>query len=147
MLEHSLEPKVETETVPSTDQPRAESGPSLVDPEVRPKGKRRILTAAYKARILRRFDACSSPGERGALLRGEGLYFTQLSDWRRKRDAGLLPQKRGRKADPGAACELAKLQRENERLAEKLRHAELIIEAQKKMADLFGVLTAPSEMK
>lgn len=119
----------------------AEQRPVLApDPEVTTKGKRRVLTAAYKARILRLADACTKPGELGALLRREGLYSSHLSTWRRQRDQGLVPQKRGRKKDPDAAVrkELARLERENARLAEKLRHAELIIDVQKKVASMLG---------
>ena len=76
----------------------AEQGPVLApDPEVTTKGKRRVITAAYKARILRRADACTKTGELGALLRSEGVYSGQLSKWRHERDQGLEPQKRGRK--------------------------------------------------
>ncbi|MBU6429816.1 MAG: transposase [Cyanobacteria bacterium REEB65] len=88
-------------------------------------------------------DRCTEPGQIGALLRREGLYSSHLVDWRRQRDEGglaqLAPKKRGRKPkhDP-RAVELAKLQRENERLAERLRKAELIIAAQKKIAALLG---------
>lgn len=119
----------------------AEQTPILApDPEVTAKGKRRILTAAYKARILRRADACTKTGELGALLRSEGLYSGQLSKWRRERDQGLAPQKRGRKKDPDTAVRLenAKLARENARLMEKLRRAEIIIDVQKKVAALLG---------
>ena len=110
------------------------------DSEVKTKGKRRVMTAAYKARILRQADACTKPGEIGALLRREGLYSSHLTTWRQKRDEGLAPQKRGRKKDPATAerHENAKLQREIERLSERLRHAELIIEVQKKVAALLG---------
>lgn len=110
------------------------------DSEVSTKGKRRVMTAAYKARILRKADACMKPGDIGALLRREGLYSSHLKNWRQKRDEGLVPQKRGRKKDPATAERHAnaKLQREIERLAERLRHAELIIEVQKKVAALLG---------
>jgi transposase len=119
----------------------AEQRPVLApDPEVTTKGKRRVLTAAYKARILRLADSCTKPGELGALLRREGLYSSHLSTWRRQRDQGLVPQKRGRKKDPDTEVrrENARLERENARLAEKLRHAELIIDVQKKVAALLG---------
>src|SRR5690606_39267930 len=94
----------------------------------------------YKARILRLADSCTKPGELGALLRREGLYSSHLSTWRRQRDQGLVPQKRGRKKDPDTEVrrENARLERENARLAEKLRHAELIIDVQKKVAALLG---------
>jgi hypothetical protein len=49
----------------------------------------------------------------------------------------LAPQKRGPKPNP-QAIELAKLRRENERLQERLRQAELIISVQKKVAQMFG---------
>jgi transposase len=110
------------------------------DPEVRAKGKRRVLTAAFKARILREADACTKPGELGALLRREGLYSSHLSTWRRQRDEGLTPQKRGRKKDPDVAArrEIARLEREVARLSDKLQKAELIIDVQKKVAALLG---------
>ena len=110
------------------------------DPEVTTKGKRRNLTAAYKARILRLADGCTEPGELGSLLRREGLYSSHLSNWRRQRDAGQVPAVRGRKKDPATEerHEIERLKRENERLVEKLRKAELIIEVQKKVATLLG---------
>jgi len=110
--------------------------------EVVAKAKRRRFTAAEKQRLLREVDACQGSGEIGALLRREGLYASYLTTWRRQREQGeldgLSPQKRGPKPDP-QAVELAKLRRENERLQERLRQAELIIEVQKKVAQMLGV--------
>ena len=71
------------------------------------------------------------------MLRREGLYSSHLTSWRRQRDAGELApgaaRQRGRKEDKQAK-ELAKLQRENERQRAQLEQAELIIGAQKKLA-------------
>ena len=115
----------------------------MPDPEVSTKAKRRKFTAAYKRRILEEADRCKERGEIGALLRREGLYSSNLSKWRREREAGelaaLAPKKRGRKQDKEAA-ELAKLRRENERLRKQLDQAELIIAAQKKLARLLEEL-------
>lgn len=110
------------------------------DPEVTTKGKRRYMTAAYKARILRQADACTKPGEVGALLRREGLYSSHLTTWRQMRDAGLAPRKRGRKVDPDTEVRQDNVRKDREiaRLTERLRHAELIIEVQKKVAALLG---------
>ena len=112
------------------------------DTEVVAKAQRRQYTAEYKLRILRELDNSEGTGETGALLRREGLYSSHLTNWRRQRERGELeglgPQKRGPKADP-QAVELAKLQRENDRLRERLRKAELIIDVQKKVAQIFGV--------
>jgi transposase-like protein len=52
--------------------------------------RRRTFTAKYKLKILREADACSQPGEVGALLRREGLYTSHLSAWRKQRDRGAL---------------------------------------------------------
>ena len=107
------------------------------DPEVRPKSRRRTFTVEYKLSILAEADRCTEPGAIGALLRREGLYSSNLTAWRRQRDAGELapgaPKKRGRKPDKQAK-RLAQLERENERLRAQLEQAELIIGAQKKLA-------------
>jgi transposase-like protein len=109
--------------------------------EVVAKAKRKRFTAAEKLRILREVDACQGSGEIGALLRREGIYSSYLTTWRRQRERGeldgLAPQKRGPKPDP-QAIELAKLRRENARLQERLRRAELIIDVQKKVARMLG---------
>jgi transposase len=111
------------------------------DPEVVAKAERRKFTAEYKLRVLAEADTCTKPGQIGALLRREGLYRSHLDKWRKQRREGTLqalsPQKRGPKADPQAA-EIARLRRENERLQERLRRAENIIEVQKKVAALLG---------
>src|SRR5688500_5847683 len=67
--------------------------------------KRRAFTAEYKLRIVREADAAVASGVEGAvgeLLRREGLFSSHLTEWRRLREsgelAGLVPQKRSRKA-------------------------------------------------
>src|SRR6266478_4875044 len=74
------------------------------DVEVSAKARRRRFTAKYKVEVLRKADACTKPGEIGALLRSEGLYSSHLTTWRRASErgeiAGLAPRKRGRKAVP-----------------------------------------------
>src|SRR5512138_3364884 len=120
------------------------SARKVPDPEVLPKAKRRTFTSAEKLRILAEADACRDPGEIGALLRREGLYRSHLSKWRRLRARGQLAgpptPKRGRPTthDP-RADEVARLQRENQQLRTRLEQAELISEAQKKLAQLLGL--------
>ncbi len=116
--------------------------------EVVAKAKRKQFTVAEKQRILREVDACQGSGEIGAMLRREGIYSSYLTTWRRQRDSGELQgmssQKRGPKPNPDA-IELAKLRREHERLKERMRQAELIIEVQKKVALMLGAnLEAPN---
>jgi hypothetical protein len=65
-----------------------------------------------------------------------------MTDWRRLRSAGqlsgLTPLKRGPKVDPHAA-ELARQQQTIIRLEKRLQQAEAIIDAQKKLSELFGL--------
>jgi|LakMenEpi03Aug12_release.lakeMendotaPanAssembly.Ray.scaffolds.fasta_scaffold00199_4 transposase-like protein len=125
----------------STDK----DGPEMYPTEVPEKAQRRRFDAEYRLRIVEEADKCTKFGEVGELLRREGLYRSQLANWRQQRDDGTLSQaggkKRGRKPkgkDPSAA-ELIRLRRDRDRLAERLRQAELIIEVQKKV---FGLLDA-----
>ena len=120
---------------------------AIPDPEVRVKAKHRRFNAEYKKRILDEVDACTQPSQIGALLRREGLYSSLLSRWRQQRAQGALialaPKRRGPKPDPQAE-EIARLRRENERLQERLKKAETIIEVQKKISQLLGVPTEPT---
>ena len=111
---------------------------AVPDPEVPEKTVRRKFTAAYKLRILKEAERCTKPGQVGALLRREGLYSSSLTSWRRQAARGLVPKKRGpvaQKADPHVR-RITVLERENEKLVHKLKQAELIIDVQKKVAEL-----------
>ena len=113
------------------------------DPEVVVKAKRRQFSAAYKLGVVEEADGSTERGAVGALLRREGLYSSQLSKWRQQRDRGELQRggkKRGRKADP-ARAEVVRLEQENERLRRDLAQARLIIEVQKKLAEVLGLTT------
>jgi transposase-like protein len=49
--------------------------------------KRRTFTAEYKASILAEYEAADR-GQRGAILRREGLYSSHIVEWRRAAEAG-----------------------------------------------------------
>ncbi len=127
----------------------SESQTQVPDPEVLPRAKRRRFAAEYKLRIMEEAERCTERGQIGALLRREGLYSSHLSQWNQQRSTSQLdalsPQKRGRKATPQAKEELARLQRENERLRVRLEQAELIIDVQKKLSRLLGL--TPDELE
>lgn len=114
------------------------------DPEVSDRPKRRTFTASYKLAILRELDSCSASGAIGAVLRREGLYSSHITKWRRMREAGelqgLAPKKLGRprKARNPLQAENERLARQNERLMEELRKANIIIDVQKKLSALLG---------
>lgn len=117
---------------------------SVSDPEVPARATRRRFSARYKLKILGQTDQCPS-GELGALLRREGLYWSNLQTWRRQRQEGTLqalaPRKRGRKAklvNP-LTPEVKRLQRENRRLKRKLEQAEIMLDIQKKASEMMGI--------
>jgi len=129
----------------ATGKPGADSGAaSRPDPEVVAKAKRRTYTAEYKQRILEEAEAAAATrGAVGALLRREGLYSSLLATWRRERASGireaLTPQRRGPKSKRNPfEEENQKLRRQNARLTEDLRKAQIIIDVQKKVAALLG---------
>jgi transposase len=96
---------------------------------------RRSFSPEYKLAILAEFDGCSESGEKGALLRREGLYSSIITDWRRQHRQGLLKAAIGR-SDGGrggpSLSEVAKLRAENERLRVKLAQAEAVITSREK---------------
>ena len=124
-----------------------EAMPSPADPEVPEKAKRRRFSAEYKLAIVREADACTEPGEIGALLRRERLYSSHLVDWRRQREAGALQalaRKRGPKPADPTRVEVERLRRANECLATRLAQAEKIIEIQGKVSELLGLPLVPA---
>ena len=115
------------------------------DTEVKAKPKRRRFSAQDKLRVLRLADACTKPGEVGALVRREGLYSSHLTEWRRARAAGeldaLTPKQRGRKALAINPLEKRVLELERALAKSELRtkRAEALVELQKKVSELLGI--------
>jgi transposase len=120
------------------------------NPEVASRAKRRQFTAAYKLRILEEVDRCQNPGQIGALLRREGLYASHLSRWRQLRAVGQLQalgsQKRGRQSVVEEEA-VVQLRQENERLRVQLAQAELVIDVQKKLSQLLGLMNETGNEK
>ena len=74
----------------SIDAPgKAEGMGTDPDPEVPAKARRRQFSARYKAEVLAAYDRLPKP-ERGAFLRREGLYSSNITEWRHQRDRGAL---------------------------------------------------------
>src|SRR3954454_11667695 len=111
---------------------RAGSG-SAPDPELVERPKRRRFTAMYKLEILEQAEACTRPGEIGALLRREGLYTSHLTAWRKQREQGALAalgRRRGRPKGDGRQAQLAALRARAERAEAELEKARRVIEVQ-----------------
>jgi transposase len=117
------------------------------DPEVpeRAHGPRRY-SAKYKAEILDEYERLDKSGK-GALLRREGLYTSLISEWRKQRDRGALEalaKPAGRQPSDPRDREVARLRRENERLAAELDKARRVIEVQGKLSALLDQLASDS---
>src|SRR5579863_9436767 len=115
------------------------------DPEVVPVAKRRQYSAGGKRALLAEAERCKQAGTLGAFLRSKRIYSSMLSSWRKQLEGAdrvaLAPKRRGPKPDPSAR-QIEQLNRENARLRRKLEHAELIIDAQKKLCTLLGLPTS-----
>ena len=113
------------------------------DPEVPEKARRRTFTAQYKLDVLAAYDA-AGPGEKGAILRREGLYSSHIVDWRRSRDSGALAglaRPRGRpSADPRDA-QIARLQKEKAKLEQELARARFVVDVQSKLQALLETIS------
>jgi len=136
---------IDTDTLQKlADRP---AGGQTMNTKISPKverPERRIYTAEYKRRILREVDE-GGPGATGALLRREGLYSSHLGTGRQQRArgelTGLAATKRGPKADP-FETERAELTHEIVRLKTELEKARTIIEVQKKVSQLLGLISS-----
>ena len=115
------------------------------DPEVVAIARRRQYSGTEKRALLAEADRHKTAGTLGAFLRSKGIYSSMLSSWRKQLGAAdrvaLAPKRRGPKPDP-AARQIEQLNRENARLRRKLEHAELIIDAQKKLCAVLGLPTS-----
>jgi transposase len=120
------------------------------DPELVDRAKRRKFTAKYKLEILTRADACTAPGEIGELLRGEGLYTSHLTYWRKQRKDGALRElgrSRGRKPADKRDAQISLLTRRAERAEAELVKARRVIEIQGNVSalleEMLGTESAP----
>ena len=112
-----------------------------------PKPTRRTFTAEYRDRILDEYLAAPHGGK-GAVLRREGLYQSQMREWAQARDT-VATTRPARKAvpattsdDSAAVRELARMTRENARLSKQLEQTEAALEI---MGKLHGLLESISE--
>ena len=117
------------------------------DPEVPPKATRRRFPAEYKARILAEYERLPD-GEKGALLRREGLYSSLISEWRKQAATGALEglaKRRGRPGPDAKDRQIAKLEADNERLRAELSKKDKVIEVQGKVSALLEELSKSAD--
>ncbi|GAA3134355.1 hypothetical protein GCM10020255_008950 [Rhodococcus baikonurensis] len=115
--------------------PNPETTP--VDPaDPAPKPTRRTFTTEYRNNILDEYNDAPH-GEKSAVLRREGLYQSQLREWAQARTvaAGKSRPKTATNPDTDTAThkEMARLTRENARLAKQLTQTEAALEIMGKL--------------
>lgn len=121
------------------------------DTGVSPTRTRRRFTAAFKLQMLEAAAKCTKPGELGALLRREGLYSSHLVAWRAAAKRGVLvageTRRRGPKPTPPDpnVKRIAQLERQLVRATARAERLELIVELQKKVAQLLGLALPTSD--
>ena len=98
---------------------------SAGDPAPRP--TRRTFSPEYKLAIVADYENAPN-GEKGAILRREGLYSSHIIEWTRARDVGALtggpaesPASAKRVKRTAEQVELEKLRRRNEKLESDLK--------------------------
>ena len=133
-------PMVQDETV-STPGPR-EGGPR----------RRRAFTPTEKQHHLTAYEqACAAAdGGGGAHLREQGIYSSQITQWRQQRDAGLLAGKKpGEKVGRPTAeqAEIARLTRELELNRRKLTKTEAALAIMGKVHALLEELSESADIQ
>ena len=117
------------------------------DPEVPQKARRRTFTAQYKQEVLAAYEAAAS-GEKGAILRREGLYSSLITEWRRARDASVqtAPARApGRPAADPRDAQIARLQKEKARLEQELAKARFVVDVQAKLHALLETISESAD--
>ncbi len=113
---------------------------------------RRSFTPAQKLDFLASYEAACQSNEGGAFLRREGLYSSQITEWRRLRDAGVLEGKK-----PGESigklskdhAEIARLRRQLEVSESRLKRSEAALGIMEKLSAFLenAIQESPDEPK
>ena len=109
--------------------------------------RRRSFTPAQKLAHLAEYEAACQTRTGGAYLRREGLHTSQITEWRKQRDAGVLAGKQpgdkiGRLTPEQA--EIARLRRSLDTANQKLARTEVALEIMGKARELLEDLSNSS---
>jgi transposase len=119
------------------------------NPEVPERARRRTFTAKYKLEVLAAYDSAPD-GEKGAVLRREGLYSSHIAEWRKARNAGALAGlavPRGRKRRDPAAEQIVRLEAEKLRLEQELAKTRFVVDVQAKLHALLETLSESADIE
>jgi transposase-like protein len=127
----------------SSSGPRSDDGPS-------PRPSRRSFSAEYKLAIVAEYENAPN-GEKGAILRREGLYSSHVIEWTRARDAGALEgvadsrQSPKRPKKSAETAELERLRARNAKLEADLTKTRTALDIMGKAHALLGQLSESAE--
>ena len=88
------------------------------------KPKRRVISPAEKLAHLEAYDQAIRTHEGGAYLRANGLYSSQIAQWRKQRDAGMFDGKQPGQTIGKPTKEQAEIARLKRQLADRERDLE-----------------------
>ncbi|KQC14313.1 MAG: hypothetical protein APR63_14575 [Desulfuromonas sp. SDB] len=114
---------------PNSTQQNSVAAPEI---EVSIKKQRRRFSKEYKLTILKEIDDSIKPGAIGAILRREGLYYSNIVKWREQLELGKL----GKKLNEKDRKKIMELSKENRKLQRELNRSKLIIDVQKKILQI-----------
>ncbi|MEO6143777.1 MAG: hypothetical protein ABIP19_07355 [Dermatophilaceae bacterium] len=129
----------------------AEVVPETAGPDPAPRPVRRTFTAAYRLAIVAKYEAAPR-GEKGAVLRREGLYHSHIKEWTAARDAGarsgLADARRSTKSPKGPAKdrgEVERLRAQNIRLTAQLTQTRTALDIMGKAHELLEMLSESTD--
>jgi transposase-like protein len=121
-----------------------------------PKPSRRVFSSEYKLAMVAEYESAPD-GEKGAILRREGLYSSHIIEWTRAREAGQLGHVSAGKTDAGPVAsgrrgkksveqiELEKLRRTNEKLQADLKKTRMALDIMGKAHALLEELSESAD--
>lgn len=129
------------------DGPMNSPGPRAGGPS-----PRRSFTPAQKLEFLTSYEAAIESNEGGSFLRREGLYSSQITEWRRLRDAGVLAGKEAGETIGKLSkdqAEIARLRRQLEVSESRLKRSEAALGIMEKLSAFLenAIQESPDEPK
>ena len=125
--------------------PKTACAPETVAADPAPRPVRRSFTAAYRLAIVAEYEAAPR-GEKGAVLRREGLYCSHIKEWTAAREAGarsgLADSRRSVSGSKVATKgELERLRAHNQRLTAQLTQTRTALDIMGKAHELLEMLS------
>ncbi|SDJ04434.1 Transposase [Arthrobacter subterraneus] len=113
---------------------------------------RRSFTPAQKLEFLAQYEDACTRQEGGAFLREHGLYSSQIAEWRKLRDGGVLAGKKAGETIGKLSreqAEIARLRRQLEVSESRLNKTEAALEVMGKLSAFFenAIAESPDEPK